>query len=129
MMKNIKTVYNEIPKSNKYFLSRSLDRYIHLIFGLLITPLSYLLNSDAMLYGIMPVVVEIGKDVGISATKIVSMFVVGRVMGTGLCLTTPSVYLGLGMMNITYKDAFKRIAKWTLLLGTILVFFVAFTVS
>lgn len=105
------------------------DQYIHLIFGILITPLSFLLNSDAMLYGIMPVVVEIGKDVGISTTKIVSMFVVGRVMGTGLCLTTPSVYLGLGMMNITYKDAFKRAAKWLLLLGTILVFFVAFTVS
>ncbi|MDR3161766.1 MAG: hypothetical protein LBU28_09145 [Spirochaetaceae bacterium] len=107
----------------------ALDKYIHLIFGIFITPLSFLLNTDAMLYGIMPVVVEIGEEVGISATKIVSMFVVGRVMGTGLCLTTPSVYLGLGMMNITYKDAFKRIAKWTLLLGTILVFFVAFTVS
>jgi CitMHS family citrate-Mg2+:H+ or citrate-Ca2+:H+ symporter len=107
----------------------ALDKYIHLIFGVLITPLSFLLNTDAMLYGIMPVVVEIGAEVGVSATKIVSMFVVGRVMGTGLCLTTPSVYLGLGMMNITYKDAFKRVAKWTLLMGTILVFFVAFTVS
>jgi CitMHS family citrate-Mg2+:H+ or citrate-Ca2+:H+ symporter len=105
------------------------DKYIHLIFGILITPLSYLLNTDAMIYGIMPVVIETGEKVGISATKIASMFVVGRVMGTGLCLTTPSVYLGLGLLNITYKDAFKRAFKWTLLLGTILVFFVAFTVS
>ncbi|MDR1100532.1 MAG: hypothetical protein LBL28_08640, partial [Treponema sp.] len=106
---------------------RAFGKYIHLIFGLLITPLSYLLNTDAMIYGIMPVVINIGKEVGISTTTIASMFVVGRVMGTGLCLTTPSVYLGMGLMKLTYSEVFKRVFKWTLLLGTLLVFFVAFT--
>jgi CitMHS family citrate-Mg2+:H+ or citrate-Ca2+:H+ symporter len=104
------------------------DKYIHLIFGLFIAPLSYLLNSDAMLYGIMPVVVNTGGEAGVSATKIAAMFVAGRVITTGLCLTTPSVYLGLGLMGITYRDAIKRAFIWTLVISMILVYFAALTV-
>jgi Mg2+/citrate symporter len=78
-----------------------------------------------MIYGIMPVVVNIGKEVGISTIKIVDMFVAGRVIATGLCLTMPSVYLGLGLMGITYKDAFKRIFKWSLGISLIMIYFTA----
>ncbi|MDR0589569.1 MAG: hypothetical protein LBG25_03380 [Spirochaetaceae bacterium] len=106
----------------------ALDQYIHLIFGIIITPLSILLNTDAMIYGIMPVVVNIGREVGISSTKIVCMFVTGRVVATGICLTTPSVYLGLGLIGITYKDAFKRIFKWVMIISTIMIYFTAIVV-
>ncbi|MDR1279092.1 MAG: hypothetical protein LBK02_10095 [Treponema sp.] len=74
------------------------------------------------------VVVETGKAAGVSATKIAAMFVAGRVIATGLCLTTPSVYLGLGLMGITYKEAFKRAFAWTLIISMILVYFAALVV-
>jgi Mg2+/citrate symporter len=74
------------------------------------------------------VVVNVGREAGVSATKIAAMFVAGRVIATGLCLTTPSVYLGLGMMGITYKDAFKRAFTWTLIISMILVYFTALVV-
>jgi CitMHS family citrate-Mg2+:H+ or citrate-Ca2+:H+ symporter len=103
----------------------SLDKISHIIFGLLVTPLSFLLNTDAMIYGIMPVVVNVGAQTGVPAATIVGMFVAGRVIGTGLCLTTASTYLALGLMGLDYKEAFKAVFKWSLLLGTVLVLLAA----
>jgi Mg2+/citrate symporter len=53
------------------------------------------------------------------------MFIAGRVVGTGMCLTTPSVYLGLGLMGLDYKDTFKVVFKWSIALGTVLVLLAA----
>jgi CitMHS family citrate-Mg2+:H+ or citrate-Ca2+:H+ symporter len=102
-----------------------LNNVVHIIFGLLVTPLSYVLNTDAMIYGIMPVIVNIGIKYGIAPVTIAAIFIAGRVMGTALCITTPSVYLGLGLMGITYKEGFRYGFKWSLLLGTILVLLAA----
>jgi CitMHS family citrate-Mg2+:H+ or citrate-Ca2+:H+ symporter len=98
----------------------SLANVAHIMFGFLIAPLSYLLNSDGMIYGIMPVLVDIGARYGVAPVTIVSMFISGRSMAIGLSVTTPSVYLGLAMMGITYKDAFKMGFKYSIILGTIL---------
>jgi CitMHS family citrate-Mg2+:H+ or citrate-Ca2+:H+ symporter len=103
----------------------SLDKISHIIFGLLVTPLSFLLNTDAMIYGIMPVVVNVGAQTGVAATTIVGMFVAGRVIGTGLCLTTASTYLALGFMGLDYKEGFKAVWKWSIALGTMLVLLAA----
>ena len=97
----------------------SLSGVVHVILGVLATPLSFLLNTDAIIYGIMPVVVNIGASYGVSGSTIAAMFVVGSSMARGLCLTTASVYLGLGMMGLEWRDAFKRGFMWSLLLGTI----------
>jgi CitMHS family citrate-Mg2+:H+ or citrate-Ca2+:H+ symporter len=106
----------------------SMDSLSHIIFGFLVTPLSFLLNSDAMLYGIMPVVVNVGAQNGVPAATVAGIFIAGRVMGTGLCLTTPSVYLALGLMGLEYKDAFKAVFKWSLAMGTVLVLLAAIIV-
>jgi Mg2+/citrate symporter len=77
----------------------------------------------------MTVIIKVGAESGLSATKITAMMIAGRVMGTGLCLTTPSVYLGLGMMGLNYKDAFMRLAKWSFIIGEILVIFTGIVVQ
>jgi CitMHS family citrate-Mg2+:H+ or citrate-Ca2+:H+ symporter len=99
----------------------SMNGVSHIIFGLLVTPLSFIFNTDAMMYGIMPVIVNVGAQTGVSGATIAGMFIAGRVIGTGLCLTTPSVYLALGLMGIEYKDGLKFCFKWIILLGAILV--------
>ena len=106
----------------------SLAGISHIIFGLLVTPMSFLLNTDAMIYGIMPVAVNVGVQTGVPATTIAGMFVAGRVIGTGMCLTTPSVYLGLGLMRLDYKEGFKAVWKWCFLVGTALVLLAALIV-
>jgi CitMHS family citrate-Mg2+:H+ or citrate-Ca2+:H+ symporter len=106
-----------------------LNSVIHIIVGLLITPLSWLLNADAMIYGIMPVMVNIGIQYSVSPHTVAAMFVVGRCLGGGLCLTTASTHLALGLMGITYREGFKAIFKWILLLGTTMVILTAIIVK
>lgn len=102
-------------------IPESLSGVAHIIFGVLVTPLSILLNTDAIIYGIMPVIVDVGAKMGVAPVTIVAMFVSGRVMATGISITTPSVYLGLALMKIDYKDAFKLVFGWSMALGTIMV--------
>jgi CitMHS family citrate-Mg2+:H+ or citrate-Ca2+:H+ symporter len=104
-----------------YIVPDSLSHLAPLMFGLLVTPLSFLLNSDAMIFGIMPVAVNIGARSGVSGATVAGMFISGRVIGSGLCLTAPAVYVGLSLMKIEYRDAFTFCFKWILALGIILV--------
>lgn len=106
----------------------SLNNVLHLIIGAIITPLGYLLSADAIMYGIMPVIINVGTQVGISSTTVGAMFVAGHCVAASLCLTNPSVYVGLGLMGLSYSQAFKAIFKWSILLGTALVFIAAFIV-
>ena len=106
----------------------SLRHLAPLVFGLLVTPLSFLLNSDAMIFGIMPVAVNVGVQSGVSSATVVGMFVAGRVVCSGLCLTAPGVYVGMSLMKIEYKDAFKYVWKWSIALGTALVLLAAIIV-
>lgn len=122
-------MFNAFANAVVSVIPSQLNSVVHIIVGLLITPLSWLLNADAMIYGIMPVMVNIGAQYGVSPDTVASMFVVGRCLGGGLCLTTASTYLGLGLMGINYRDGFKVIFKWSLLLGTAMVMLTAIIVK
>ena len=99
----------------------ALNYVMHIILGLLSVPLSFVLNTDAMIYGILPVAVSVGGQFGVAPVTIAAMVISARVMITGLSLTTPSVYLGLGLMKISFKDAFKLAWKWMVALAVIMV--------
>ncbi|MDR1971983.1 MAG: hypothetical protein LBQ46_08680 [Treponema sp.] len=118
-------MFDALSKAIVSLIPESLGGSIHIILGVLVTPLSYLLNTDAMMYGIFPVVVNVAAEYGVPAITTAAIFCVGRVVGTGLCLTTASVYLGLGLMGISYREGFKACFKWTMILGTVLVLITA----
>lgn len=109
-------------------IPESLNSVMHIIIALIVTPIGYLLNADAIMYGIMPVIINVGAQYGVESVTVVTMFVVGHCIATGLCLTNPTVYLGLGLMEIEYKEAFKANFKWSLLLGTTLALLTLFIV-
>jgi len=106
-------------------IPESLNNIIHIIIGLFITPLGYLLSADAIMYGIMPVILNVGAQYGVSTLTVAAMFVVGHCLAASLCLTNPTVYLGLGVMGLNYREAFKANFKWSISLGTILVILAA----
>ena len=107
----------------------SLSGIVPTVMGLFSVPLSFLLNTDGIIYGLMPIAVNVAEQYGVSAAKVASMFCVGRVMTGALCMTTASVYLGLGMMGIEWKDAFKKVAGWAALGGVIMVLAASFIVA
>ncbi len=110
-------------------IPESFNSFIHIIIGLFITPLGYLLSADAIMYGIMPVIIHVGTQVGISSLTIAGMFVAGHCIAASLCLTNPTVYFGLGLMGLDYKTSFKAVFKWSIALGTVLVLAAALIVK
>jgi CitMHS family citrate-Mg2+:H+ or citrate-Ca2+:H+ symporter len=122
-------MFNALATAIVSVIPSQLNSVIHVIVGLLITPLSWLLNADAMIYGIMPVLVDVGTQYGVSPHTVASMVVVGRCLGGGACLTTASTHLGLALMGLNYRDTFKAVYKWILLLGTVMVILTAIIVK
>jgi CitMHS family citrate-Mg2+:H+ or citrate-Ca2+:H+ symporter len=122
-------MFNALASAIVSVIPSQLNSVIHIVVGLFITPLSWLLNADAMIYGIMPVLVDVGTQYGVSPDTVAAMVVVGRCLGGGMCLTTASTHLGLALIGINYRDTFKAIFHWVLLLGTAMVLLTAIIVK
>ncbi|MGH0054143.1 MAG: SLC13 family permease [Sphaerochaetaceae bacterium] len=114
-------MFNALAMGIVSIIPESMNGIVHIILGLLANPLSILLNTDALIYGILPIAVKVSTQFGVSPETVAAMFCSARALNSGICLTTASTYLGLGLMGIEYKDAFKRIAKYSLSIGAILV--------
>ncbi len=99
----------------------SMKSMMHVIVGVLTTPMSVLLDADTMMYGILPIVVQAAGTVGVSAASVASIFIIGHNFGITLCMTSAAVYFGLGLYGLEYKDAFRYSIGWTLGMGTLLI--------
>lgn len=114
------SVVNIVPEA--------LSSSIHIIIGLFITPINYVLPADATIFGIMPIILDVTAQFGVSATTIAGMFTIGHNVGVALSITQPAVYLALGLMGLEYREAFKDNFKWSIALGTALVLITAIIV-
>jgi CitMHS family citrate-Mg2+:H+ or citrate-Ca2+:H+ symporter len=114
-------MFNALAMGIVGIIPQSMNGIVHIILGILANPLSLLLNTDALIYGILPIAVKVSAQFGVAPATVAAMFCCARAINSGICLTTASTYLGLGLMGIEYKDAFKRIVKYSFSIGVILV--------
>lgn len=117
-------IFEALAESLVAMVPESLNNVIHIIIGLIITPLGYLLSADALMYGVMPVIINVGAQYGVPDITVAAMFDVGHCIAASLCLTNPSVYLGLGLMGVEYREVFKANFKWSVSLATVLILLV-----
>ncbi len=102
---------------------QAMGPFIHIIMGILTIPLSLVFDPDTLNYGILPVISAMGQTYGISPTKAALAIAVGHNMGIGLCMTSASVYFGLGMFGLEYKEAFKYSFVKSFIFGAVLIIF------
>ena len=121
-------MFEVLANSVVNIVPESLSSIIHIIIGLFITPLNYILSADATIFGIMPVILDVGAHFGVSDITIAAMFTIGHNVGVALSMTNPAVYLALGLMGLEYREAFKDNFKWSIALGTVLVLITAIIV-
>ena len=107
----------------------TMKSFMHVIVGLLTTPMSVLLDADTMMYGILPIVVQAAGSAGVSPVSVASIFIIGHNFGITLCMTNAAVYFGLGLYGLEYKDAFKYSIGWMLGLGSIMILLSALIVA
>ncbi len=94
-----KTIVSIIPQG--------MGSFLHIIMGILAVPMSLVFDADTMNYGILPVVSTMGQSYGITPMQSALSIAVGHNMGISLCMTSASVYFGLGMFGLEYNQAFK----------------------
>jgi CitMHS family citrate-Mg2+:H+ or citrate-Ca2+:H+ symporter len=121
-------MFEAVGKALASIIPGWMSSFVEYVVGIFITPLGYFLDANAMMYGIMPVVSNMGAQYGVSSATVATMFVSGHNLSSALCITNPTVYFAMGILGVSYRDAFKANFLWTLLLGTVLVFLSAIIV-
>lgn len=105
------------------FIPPSLGKILHIVMGILAIPLSIVFDSDTLFYGILPVVIDVGSQYGVPATKAALAMCLGNNVGVGMSMVTAAVYFSLGLWNIEYEDSLKYNFFRRLIFGVVLLLF------
>lgn len=89
-----------------------LGRFIHLIFGIFALPLGMMVGTDAYFYGIMPLVMEVGQQYGVSSLNTALTMIIGKNVGLMISPLVPATFLAIGLVDVELKDHIKFSFKW-----------------
>lgn len=104
-------------------IPRSLGRFVHIIMGILSIPLSLVFDADTKIFGILPVLIEVAESCGIDPVKAGIAIGYGHNFGVNMCMTSASVYFGLGLYGLEYGEMLRYNFTKLLAFGTLVVLF------
>ena len=90
----------------------SLGKFLPVIIGVLSVPLALLFDTDSYFYGLLPVLVSVGNQFGVSPAHIAIAMVVCRNCATFISPVAPATYLGIGLAGVEIKDHIKFCFGW-----------------
>ena len=90
----------------------SLGKFLPVIIGVLSVPLALLFDTDSYFYGLLPVLVSVGNQFGVSPAHIAIAMVVCRNCATFISPVAPATYLGIGLAGVEIKDHIKYCFGW-----------------
>lgn len=99
-----------------------LGRYIHIIFGLLAVPIGIIFGMDAFFYGLMPMIISVAANYGVSAMDVALAMIIGKNVGVMLCPQVPATFMCVGMVGLEYNDHFRFSFKWLWAISIFMVF-------
>ena len=97
----------------KMILPDVLGRHLPLVIGIMSVPLALAFDTDSYFYGMLPVMIGIGKSFGIPAIPIAVAMVVCRNCATFVSPMVPATLLGVGLADVDIKDHIKSSFFWT----------------
>ena len=100
-----------------------MGRYIHLIFGFTAVPVGMMIGTDAYFYGIMPLVIEVGEQFGVSALNTATTMLIGKNVSLMISPLVPATFLSIGLVNVELKDHIKFSFKWLYAISCIMIIF------
>ena len=84
-----------------------LGQNLPLVIGILSVPLALAFDTDSYFYGILPVMIAIGRSFGVEAMPIAIAMVVCRNCATFISPMVPATLLGIGLADVEIKDHIK----------------------
>ncbi|MBP6863238.1 MAG: citrate transporter [Neisseriaceae bacterium] len=86
--------------------------YLHLVIGILGTPLELVLSTDAYYFALFPVVHEITAQVGVASTSAAYAMLLGSIVGTFVSPFSPALWLGLGLARLSMGAHIRYSFMW-----------------
>lgn len=90
----------------------ALGPYTHFIIALFAVPLIMCLGTDAFYYGLLPVVIGVCANFGVSAEVVARTLLIAENVGVTISPLTPAVFLGLGALDLDLGDHIHYSMKW-----------------
>ncbi|OON95508.1 MAG: citrate:H+ symporter, partial [Candidatus Epulonipiscium fishelsonii] len=103
---------NAMANTLLYFIPDFLGKYLHIIMGILSTPIGIALGADAFYYGLLPLVIEVGKTYGVDPMNIAITMLVGKNVSVLISPLVPSLFLVLSLTGLELNAHIKFCFKW-----------------
>ena len=87
-------------------------KYLHLIVAALTVPIHLVIGTDPYYYGLLPIVIDVVGTYGIPAKAAAFAMLIGENVAFPVSAVVPSVYLGIGLAGVEYKEHLKYSFKW-----------------
>ncbi len=84
-----------------------LGQNLPLVIGILSVPLALAFDTDSYFYGMLPIMIAIGRSFGVEAMPIAIAMVVCRNCATFISPMVPATLLGTGLAEVDIKDHIK----------------------
>lgn len=108
------SIVNVIPEA--------LGAYTFIIIAIFSVPLIMCLGTDSFYYGLMPVVIGVAGTYGVPAEIVARALIITENIGIGVSPVTPTIYLGLGLLDMDIGTHIRYSALWIWGLSIIMLF-------
>lgn len=97
--------------------------WVHIAFGAIAVPLGMVFGPDAMFFGLLPLLVEVGGSAGVPAADVARALLIGENTGFSISPVVPSVYLAVGLAGVKLGDHIRFAFPWAWGIGLTLLAF------
>lgn len=94
--------------------------YVHLIVGFFSVPLILFLGTDSYYFGVLPIVVEVSANYGVTAMAVARTMLVTENIGLMISPAIAVTYLACGLAGVELKDHIKASFVWLWVVSTVL---------
>lgn len=97
-------------------LPQGLIPSLHIVLGILGLPMELVLNTDAYYFGLLPVVLQVVAEYGVSPESAVYALVIGNIVGTFISPFSPALWLALGLagLDMGRHIRYSLVFMWTI---------------
>lgn len=121
----IPSVINCMSNLVTLILPETFGEHLPVIIGALSAPLALIFDTNSYFYGMLPVMVGIGENFGVSAESITAAMLICRNCATFIRPMVPAALLGVGLAEVDIKEHIKASFGFTWLLSIICLGFAA----
>lgn len=108
-------------------LPLSLQKYLHIIIGILGAPMGMVMGPDPYYYAVLPLIGETVAPFGVTLEEVARAMLIGENVALAVSPCVATTFLAIGLVGVELKDHIKFSFKWLWLVSVIMLAFAVIT--